>query len=702
MMLRNENPMEKSVQTYSDSGHEFDSYLRVLSAFPGGVADADITTGADVQYLGGDLRVACERQLRFFGCCGEQEREFVEREQMHCQSDYRRNLSMMYASAISTSSTIRLVRICVGMMTATMVVVSFSFPVMADTIDSTDFNYLAWGENVGWLNWGSTEGGVFVPDSAADGGELTGYVWGENVGWISLNCSNESSCGTVDFHASRSQGNLFGYAWGENVGWISFSCETTSSCGTVDYGVAIATTSGDFSGYAWGENVGWINFNCSNDASCGTVDFKVKIEPDVAPPGGGAGCPGPGILGYASTCWCTANPSDSLCASPAPFTPMVTSMTPPGPVVTSAPVIGVPPATPPSGPAVSPPPAGPPAFSPTPPSVPGVPGVIDRVGRSIDNFLDRFFDNLVESGAGIVTAFAIAPLLWAAFEIFQTKSASAVAYSFLQVFGLKKRTKVWGTVYDSRTKHPIAFARVQILDEANRVLENRFADRDGRFGFLLRPPSENEPVRHVRLVAAKEGYEFPSKEVGPGTDFGVYEHVYLGTVIEVTSETALTYDIPLDPVAVQGKPAHMPFVGAITNTWETVLNIGFYAGLVLIPYNMILHPSIPNFIIGIVFFAANGYRIFKVYRPYGHVNDIASGQTVPFSLVTLHDESGKRLAFAVSDEIGRYFLTAHHRENVQVRVHTPANIVPPRSTTEDFSRHSKDIKRGWITKDMRV
>ena len=81
------------------------------------------------------------------------------------------------------------------------------------SIDATD--QYAWGENVGWLVWGTPEGDVFVPDSG--GGEFTGYVWGENVGWVSLNCSNTSSCGTVDYQVERDSGDVTGYAWGEKV-----------------------------------------------------------------------------------------------------------------------------------------------------------------------------------------------------------------------------------------------------------------------------------------------------------------------------------------------------------------------------------------------------------------------------------------------------------------------------------------------------
>jgi hypothetical protein len=149
-----------------------------------------------------------------------------------------------------------------------------------------DTQKYAWGENIGWLNWGTPEGDVFVPDGS---GELTGYVWGENVGWISLNCSNTSSCGSVDYGVSNSGGDVSGYAWGENIGWISFSCTNTASCGVVDYGVTFDNGSRDFTGYAWGENAGWISMNCDNTGTCGTVDYKVSGDDGASGGGGGGG-----------------------------------------------------------------------------------------------------------------------------------------------------------------------------------------------------------------------------------------------------------------------------------------------------------------------------------------------------------------------------------------------------------------------------
>mgnify|MGYP001616732327 FL=1 len=105
------------------------------------------------------------------------------------------------------------------------------------TIDTT-YKY-AWSQEVGWINFGATNGNVHITDST-----LTGYIWSENYGWINVSPSQ----GGV---ANTSAGVLSGSAWGENLGWINFSGVTINSLGV-------------FQGTASGDITGSINFDCAN------------------------------------------------------------------------------------------------------------------------------------------------------------------------------------------------------------------------------------------------------------------------------------------------------------------------------------------------------------------------------------------------------------------------------------------------------
>lgn len=132
----------------------------------------------------------------------------------------------------------------------------FSLPVFASSTDGTIDTTLkyAWGENIGWINFGCDNCNVHITDTG-----ITGYAWSENYGWINLNPSTSGV-------KNNSQGTLSGYGWGENLGWINFSGVTINSIGEL---TGYATINIDDS---------QISFNCSNDNSCGPSNFKVKSD----------------------------------------------------------------------------------------------------------------------------------------------------------------------------------------------------------------------------------------------------------------------------------------------------------------------------------------------------------------------------------------------------------------------------------------
>jgi hypothetical protein len=125
-----------------------------------------------------------------------------------------------------------------------------------------------------------------------------------------------------------------------------------------------------------------------------------------------------------------------------------------------------------------------------------------------------------------------------------------------------------------------------------------------------------------------------------------------------------------------------------------VLGAAFYAGLIAVPLNFAFMPSQKNLIILLLFFAANAYRIFVVYRPYGVVRDASNGQALPYALVTLNTTDGTRVGFAVSDEYGRYILSGRSDLSYDITAFTPANIQPQRSATK---RVPHLTRRGWAT-----
>lgn len=152
---------------------------------------------------------------------------------------------------------------------------------------------------------------------------LKGWAWSSNIGWVSFNCTNESTCGTVNYGVTlESDGDLVGYAWSGTVGWIQFGGQSgfptgggttaanarivsnsaqgwaralangggwdgwISMAGTSpNYGVTQSGTA--FNGYAWGGDVvGWLLFGVESvypeicDPDCG-VQLSGDADLDV-------------------------------------------------------------------------------------------------------------------------------------------------------------------------------------------------------------------------------------------------------------------------------------------------------------------------------------------------------------------------------------------------------------------------------------
>jgi hypothetical protein len=175
----------------------------------------------------------------------------------------------------------------------------FTKPALASSTDGTiDSTYkYAWGENIGWVNFGTSNGNIHVTDSA-----LSGHALSETTGWIYLNDITNDG-----------EGNLSGYGWGENTGFIKFN--------PTNGGVSI-NSSGEFTGSALGENIGWIIFGgdykvktdwrprsarpaCNNssdddgdgktdypnDTGCSSLEDTDETDAVAAPSGGGGGMP---------------------------------------------------------------------------------------------------------------------------------------------------------------------------------------------------------------------------------------------------------------------------------------------------------------------------------------------------------------------------------------------------------------------------
>lgn len=107
----------------------------------------------------------------------------------------------------------------------------------------------AWGERLGWINFGTSGGNIHVTDAG-----LTGHAWSSNFGWINLAPAGSGV-------TNNAEGDLNGFAWGQNIGYV-------------DFGQVGINSSGRFTGTA-SSSLGVINFDCGN---CGVLTDWVKAS----------------------------------------------------------------------------------------------------------------------------------------------------------------------------------------------------------------------------------------------------------------------------------------------------------------------------------------------------------------------------------------------------------------------------------------
>lgn len=530
-----------------------------------------------------------------------------------------------------------------------------SFIFAVGNIDATNYKAKIENDN-SVINFGyfttNSDKNVTVTDT-----ELTGYIWGENIGWVSLNCSNNSSCGSSNFKVSNTTGGvLSGYAWGENSGWVNFGPFNNSSAQTVTI-----DSNGNFDGYAWSQNFGWIQFDCGVVDACVNTSWRGVITPPDDDGGGGGGnynilptitvlSPSDLINNYPtiqgvtlaanavdsdgsilkiwvyidnvfialvnnsnsiSVPWtpsslgsyelkfravdnsrgdvysnvvilnfggdfCELNPENSLCSSPNDDEDPVDEdpIDDEDPVDDEEPIDDEDPVDdldPTDGE------DGPPADDEDPSDDEDVFDpltgceyetnmfgvvwciIIDTYDYTIDTFLAAFSEmkGILNSDYGnpIIKIIGIVGILFGAiFSVLPKLFGTPLSFTeiwmlpyrlwsaLMSAFGIKKRARPWGTVYDSVTKQPLDPVVVSLQDLEGKEIQSSITDMDGRYGFLVEPGK-------YRLLPKKTHYSFPSLKLVGKTRDEIYLDLYFGDVFEVgRSGDVIIKNIPMDPI----------------------------------------------------------------------------------------------------------------------------------------------------------
>lgn len=272
----------------------------------------------------------------------------------------------------------------------------------------------------------------------------------------------------------------------------------------------------------------------------------------------------------------------------------------------------------------------------------------------------------------------------------------------MAAFGIKKRSKPWGIVYDSITKQPIDPAIVVLHDASGKAIQNAVTDMDGRFGFATLEPGT------YTLTANKTHYTFPSEVLAGKTYDELYTDLYFGGPIVVDEHHSLIVkNVPLDAKDfdwnefVKKQQSLTKFysrrdwwVEKIT-TW--LFRLGFAVTIIVTlltyaPYNFVT--------LGLYILLAI-LRARKITsKVYGHVVEKDTGMSLPFAVISVYYDSPTEIKIAtkVADKRGRYYcLVANGRYLVKIERKNADQSYTTVHTSSAF-----DVTNGIINKVFEV
>ncbi len=116
------------------------------------------------------------------------------------------------------------------------------------------------------------------------------------------------------------------------------------------------------------------------------------------------------------------------------------------------------------------------------------------------------------------------------------------------LFLFRKKRQKWGIVFNALSKRPVDLAIVRLLRaQTNLVVQTRITDALGRFTFIVSPGDY-----HLQVV--KPQFTYPTVVMSHVKEDAGFLDLYHGEVISVTAQSALTPNIPMDPIVKEETP----------------------------------------------------------------------------------------------------------------------------------------------------
>ncbi len=219
----------------------------------------------------------------------------------------------------------------------------------------------------------------------------------------------------------------------------------------------------------------------------------------------------------------------------------------------------------------------------------------------------------------------------------------------------KKKYEDWGIVFDSQTRQSINGAIVSLIDENGHVADTTVSDSHGRYGFL---PNHG----NYAIMVSCRGYKLNTSS----NEDMLYGTTYTGGNINIKEGQIEKINISLTATSINWQNFAKRKIAAYTSTFAIIKRdffiVLFYTGFVIGLGIALMFPSPLNVVLLAIYLVLLGYQLFFKKNHYGLVKNSQTGKPVPFAMVALYreDDPHRRIAFAVSDVLGRYYLLAEN------------------------------------------
>lgn len=321
--------------------------------------------------------------------------------------------------------------------------------------------------------------------------------------------------------------------------------------------------------------------------------------------------------------------------------------------------------------------------------LPGVSATVDKVVRPV-----AVATGVLVGGAQLLSVGTQARSLFDLYLIFVRAIGALLGW-----LGFKKKTKPWGTVYDSVTKRPIDPAYVVVETPSGKEQTTAITDIDGRYGFFL-------PAGSYKLKVGKTHYEFPSKKLAGEERDELYNNLYFGEMVETSGDDVVNRNVPLDPVGFDWNEfakSKSDFF-RIHSKKELIrarISKGIYVfGFAMAAWGGLTNPGVFNFFILAVYLGILSLQLFwQIRYPVVAVKRQSTGEPVSFAIIRFYfADLNTEVKHVVTDELGRFYALLRPG----TYYYTVEEKMPDESYSKIYQSSPVYLKRGIILNDILV